>query len=134
MFAEAMMGDMEQGDGRRVRGGGGGARRAERTAVSFETARFIERNIPNFEILNEEPVAFDNQTWNRRYRGFMDKIKTGSPFGAQAGIHRPEDLHPARPQPGAECRDRRPQSGAGAGLRPALRARCRWWAALCHDP
>ena len=31
-----------------------------------------------FEILNEEPVAFDNQTWNRRYRGFMDKIKTGS--------------------------------------------------------
>ena len=35
-----------------------------------------------FEILNEEPVAFDNQTWNRRYRGFMDKIKTGSPFDA----------------------------------------------------
>ena len=23
-------------------------------------------------------IAFDNQTWNRRYRGFMDKIKTGS--------------------------------------------------------
>ena len=33
-----------------------------------------------FEILNEEPVAFDNQTWNRRYRGFMEKIKTGSLF------------------------------------------------------
>jgi CarD family transcriptional regulator len=25
-------------------------------------------------------VVFDNQTWNRRYRGFMDKIKTGSVF------------------------------------------------------
>jgi CarD family transcriptional regulator len=31
-----------------------------------------------FEILRERSVAFDNQTWNRRYRGFMDKIKTGS--------------------------------------------------------
>jgi CarD family transcriptional regulator len=31
-----------------------------------------------FEILRERTVAFDNQTWNRRYRGFMDKIKTGS--------------------------------------------------------
>ena len=31
-----------------------------------------------FEILGERTVAFDNQTWNRRYRGFMDKIKTGS--------------------------------------------------------
>jgi len=42
--------------GRRARGGGGSARRAERTAVSFETARYIERNIPNFEVLNEEAL------------------------------------------------------------------------------
>ncbi|WP_415920707.1 trimethylamine methyltransferase family protein [Tateyamaria sp. SN6-1] len=41
---------------RRGRGGGGAARRAERTSVSFETARFIERNIPNFEVLNEEAL------------------------------------------------------------------------------
>ncbi len=41
---------------RRGRGGGGAARRAERSAVSFETARFIERNIPNFEILNKEAL------------------------------------------------------------------------------
>jgi len=41
---------------RRGRGGGGAARRAERTAVSFETARYIERNIPNFEILTEEAL------------------------------------------------------------------------------
>ena len=41
---------------RRSRGGGGAARRAERTAVSVETAKYIERNIPNFEILNEEAI------------------------------------------------------------------------------
>ncbi|WP_323036490.1 trimethylamine methyltransferase family protein [Pararhodobacter sp.] len=41
---------------RRARGGGGAARRAERTAVSIETARFIQRNIPNFELLNEEAL------------------------------------------------------------------------------
>ncbi|GGH25466.1 trimethylamine---corrinoid protein Co-methyltransferase [Cribrihabitans marinus] len=41
---------------RRSRGGGGAARRAERTAVSFETAKYIERNIPNFEVLNEEAL------------------------------------------------------------------------------
>ena len=31
-----------------------------------------------FDILRERTIGFDNQTWNRRYRGFMDKIKTGS--------------------------------------------------------
>jgi CarD family transcriptional regulator len=40
-----------------------------------------ERDIREiFAILKEETIAFDNQTWNRRYRGFMDKIKTGSVF------------------------------------------------------
>jgi len=47
---------------RRVRGGGGSVRRAERTAVSFDVARTIERNIPNFEILNEEALAIIE--WN----------------------------------------------------------------------
>jgi trimethylamine--corrinoid protein Co-methyltransferase len=41
---------------RRGRGGGGAARRAERTSVSFETAKYIQRNIPNFEVLNEEAL------------------------------------------------------------------------------
>ncbi|MEO9514725.1 MAG: trimethylamine methyltransferase family protein [Paracoccaceae bacterium] len=41
---------------RRTRGGGGAARRAERSAVSFETAKYIERNIPNFEVLNEDAL------------------------------------------------------------------------------
>jgi CarD family transcriptional regulator len=31
-----------------------------------------------FDILRERTMAFDNRTWNRRYRGFVDKIKTGS--------------------------------------------------------
>ena len=52
----------DTGAGRRVRGGGGATRRAERTAVSFETAKFIERNIPNFEILNEEALQIIE--WN----------------------------------------------------------------------
>ena len=46
----------EAGAERRVRGGGGAARRAERTAVSVETARFITRNIPNYEVLTEEAL------------------------------------------------------------------------------
>ncbi|MDW4497771.1 trimethylamine methyltransferase family protein [Sulfitobacter sp. D35] len=41
---------------RRTRGGGGAARRAERSAVSFETAKFIERRIPDFEVLSEEAL------------------------------------------------------------------------------
>ncbi|MFB1025882.1 MAG: trimethylamine methyltransferase family protein, partial [Octadecabacter sp.] len=41
---------------RRGRGGGGAARRAERTAVSFDTAKTIERNIPNLEMLSEEAL------------------------------------------------------------------------------
>ena len=48
--------------GRRMRGGGGAARRAERTAVRFEVAKFIERNIPNFEILT--PEAIEIIEWN----------------------------------------------------------------------
>lgn len=41
---------------RRTRGGGGAARRADRTAVRLEAVKYIERNIPNFEILNEEAL------------------------------------------------------------------------------
>ncbi len=31
-----------------------------------------------YEILQERDIAIDNQTWNRRYREYMDKIRTGS--------------------------------------------------------
>jgi CarD family transcriptional regulator len=33
-----------------------------------------------FDILKEKDIHIDKQTWNRRYRGFMEKIKTGSLF------------------------------------------------------
>jgi CarD family transcriptional regulator len=33
-----------------------------------------------YEILRSRPTRLNNQTWNRRYRDYMDKIKTGSPF------------------------------------------------------
>jgi CarD family transcriptional regulator len=33
-----------------------------------------------FEILRERPTRLNQQTWNRRYRDYMDKIKTGSLF------------------------------------------------------
>ena len=33
-----------------------------------------------FAVLRDHEVTLDKQTWNRRYRGFMEKIKTGSLF------------------------------------------------------
>ncbi|EPX76208.1 trimethylamine methyltransferase family protein [Salipiger mucosus] len=41
---------------RRTRGGGGAARRAERGNASVETAKYIERNIPLFEVLDAEAL------------------------------------------------------------------------------
>lgn len=39
------------------RGGGGASRRAERTTHKLEFAKYIERQIPNFEILHDEAIA-----------------------------------------------------------------------------
>lgn len=48
---------VEQAAGaRRARGGGGAARRAERTSVKQEFNRYITRNIPNLELLDEEAL------------------------------------------------------------------------------
>jgi CarD family transcriptional regulator len=33
-----------------------------------------------YDILKDKELHVDKQTWNRRYRGFMEKIKTGSLF------------------------------------------------------
>ena len=33
-----------------------------------------------YKILRSKEVAVDNQTWNRRYREYMEKIKTGSVY------------------------------------------------------
>jgi CarD family transcriptional regulator len=51
-------------------------------AVGLRSVVSEDEVLEIFEILRERTVAFDNQTWNRRYRGFMDKIKTGSIYDA----------------------------------------------------
>jgi CarD family transcriptional regulator len=48
------------------------------TAVGLRQVISEQEILDLFDILRERNIAFDNQTWNRRYRGFMDKIKTGS--------------------------------------------------------
>ena len=47
---------MGEGSRRRSRSGGGAARRAERTAVSVETERYIERKIPLYELLDDKTL------------------------------------------------------------------------------
>ncbi len=38
-----------------------------------------EKEIPHvYKIMQKKTQGSDNQTWNRRYREYMDKIKTGS--------------------------------------------------------
>lgn len=40
-----------------------------------------QKEVPKlYSILKKRDVVIDNQTWNRRYREYMDKIKTGSVF------------------------------------------------------
>ncbi len=48
------------------------------SAVGLRQVISEEEILEIFDILKERTIAFDKQTWNRRYRGFMDKIKTGS--------------------------------------------------------
>ena len=50
------MSEAQANPARRARGGGGAARRAERTAVSVDTAKYITRNIPNYEVLSEDAL------------------------------------------------------------------------------
>ena len=56
---------MSETRARRSRSGGGAARRAERTAVSVETERYIERKIPLYEFLDEatlEIIEYNAET------------------------------------------------------------------------
>lgn len=50
------MSESADAGGRRRARGGGAARRAERTAVSFDVARYIERKIPTMDILSDEAL------------------------------------------------------------------------------
>lgn len=41
----------------------------------------LEKEIPKvYEILREKDVTIDKQTWNKRYREYLEKIKTGSVY------------------------------------------------------
>lgn len=55
-MAEAKVASRRRARGGGSGSGGGAARRAERSAVRIETARFIERNIPNFDLLTTEAL------------------------------------------------------------------------------
>jgi trimethylamine--corrinoid protein Co-methyltransferase len=55
----------DQAGSRRARGGGGAARRAERTAVRIEAAPYIQRRIPNYEILDEEGLSLIEENAER---------------------------------------------------------------------
>ncbi|MBW2029414.1 MAG: CarD family transcriptional regulator [Deltaproteobacteria bacterium] len=40
-----------------------------------------QKEVPKlYSILKRRDIIIDNQTWNRRFREYMDKIKTGSVF------------------------------------------------------
>ncbi|MFB3924802.1 MAG: CarD family transcriptional regulator [Syntrophales bacterium] len=40
-----------------------------------------EKEIPKiYEILRDKEVTIDKQTWNKRYRDYLEKIKTGSVY------------------------------------------------------
>lgn len=50
------MNDASTSPSRRSRSGGGAARRAARGSTAVESVKYIERNIPNFEVLNAEAL------------------------------------------------------------------------------
>ncbi len=44
-----------------------------------------EKDIPGvYKVMQKKAKSADNQTWNRRYRNYMDKIKTGSIYDVAA--------------------------------------------------
>ncbi len=44
-------------------------------------AIIAKKDVPKiYKILKDRELAVDNQTWNRRYREYMEKIKTGSVY------------------------------------------------------
>jgi len=48
--------------------------------IGMRTVLGTEQIDKVFEILKDRDVPADNQTWNRRYRDYMSKIKTGDPL------------------------------------------------------
>ena len=49
-------------------------------SIGMRTVVAAEQIEKVYEILRDRDVPTDNQTWNRRYRDYMSKIKTGDPL------------------------------------------------------
>lgn len=62
------------------RGGGGASRRAERTAHKIEFASYIERQVPNFEVLNAEAIEIIEANADR----VLEEIGVGFPEQPEA--------------------------------------------------
>ena len=45
---------------------------------------YLKEAIEVMNILKDRAIEIDSQTWNRRYREYMEKIKTGSIFEVAA--------------------------------------------------
>lgn len=53
---------------------------ANAEAVGMRTVVGEDHVARVYEVLAERDVPADNQTWNRRYREYMNRIKTGDPL------------------------------------------------------
>jgi CarD family transcriptional regulator len=53
---------------------------ANAEAVGMRRVISVEHVERVYEVLGQRDVPADNQTWNRRYREYMNRIKTGDPL------------------------------------------------------
>ena len=49
-------------------------------AIGMRNVISAEHTAKVYDILRDRDVPADNQTWNRRYREYMNRIKTGDPL------------------------------------------------------
>ena len=127
-------------DPQRRRSGGRAARQALRLAAHAEHVPFLTRKLAPFEVLGEEGLALIEHNADTileevgvEFRGDAEALRLLADAGADVdGVARPlpardvppdrpgdraAPVHPVRPQPGAQRRDRRDAHG----LRPELR-------------
>ena len=53
---------------------------ANADAIGMRDVVAVEEVDDIYDVLMERDIELDKQTWNRRYREYMAKIKTGSPY------------------------------------------------------
>ena len=87
--------------GRGRRGGGGAARRAERTATKVQAEKFIERKIPCLDLLNDEALEIIEANAELMLAEIgVDFVDNPSALalweGSRRGYSGPAGAHPAR--------------------------------------